>query len=1388
MHPKPLRCIKTVVVLERILEILELRLASRDILLTTARHHTSLFPMAAVAVRRPQDFPEAGRLAGLKSCASSSQGRMRRPRQVAPAGWTMCECEADKEWVLCDRVEAMAAEMAENLQKHLRTHKEMLVEDTDASCNQGPANNAAPDVPMIQMKKATGSDVEMQFEAEDAQDAHDPNETPENAFEEEAETLPTKRSDAKGAKEDPRDKKTRAERKAAWRAAQKALEGQQGQGDDGPEKGKARSSLSGALENLASCQEASAVLSSAEFTRSAGLGSVRFADRVKKLGTRVEMPRLRISDSISQPLKQHAMSLRKSSWTRSGLLRLGVEHMAELYWMESGSSNLGIPGQLRMPAALTHVHTPQKISYAQAFRFEQEEPCLVTPPKGTVSQGFRQPDQWRQHQAPLKEETRQCAAPMGRQSKAATCDQVEETLRDVRVLSSGGDTTGWAWQELPEQVRNALRFLRTLPALPHSVGTRPFLPATWPLEAKPTLVLDLDETLVHCCRGSSPVDIIRPPDLQVEFDDVVGSGRVYYRPFAQIFLEVISRTFEVVIFTASQQSYADQVIDALDPKRAFVAHRLYRQHCTEFHGAYFKELGLLGRSLSKCVLIDNSPVSVACNAENSVLIRSWYGGLADQELLALREVLEDMRHSSTRGIGFDRYLSRPQNLHDFLQVPLAVLLHDCLDWPGQAQAGAGQGAKGNVQGCARVGWVRLPVPNPSASRRFHFQGCWEQKRSSKGEKSSPLKEDEEALGGVDLEGDAEAASSIRVEFPSAEELLILDAGRHNSSKESKAQRKLERAEARKQVLPFLLQNGFHTVKSKRTFFWRSWYPLHTAVKHNDLETVRLLITAGADPQKLNSRGETPEQLAERLNRSGSHADIVDALHHAKGKRKKSSKQPPDAESSMKGKASMASTASSLEITPRDQAAEGMRARALDGEPRSDAEKGLAGSALREPARAGTCCKRRLTHFFAFLMVSSACSVILLYCSSLSTLPQSSFPVSLGSLNLRPFHWTLPTVSSDGYQSPSGAFSCERATSGFAASLVAIRPEGPVLEAGWPVPLNNWWGCFLVRKEIRLAARRHHSTQEPLGSWSTLATATLPRSYCSPEIAATGSTSPDLKAPSQCPQQLLSSLSHAGSKQLSLRSCNATSPMISYERNLLVAGQCTLNGTTAIAVWGPEELITLKPAPEAVLPVQAQVMNKNERLDFEAAVESISRSLAARGDMVLTSVKTERLSDGDTDWEMLDCSDSEKEMAQAFESVSGPCAQGLNAGEAEVNKLLLTARTIFEGPGSIERSESDDIVPKDDDAEEVEDEEDYGVVFTKGTNVFDIDPPRRDGAVADFSGLVIRGMSGGPIVVVEGSTDNPVITDQVVGLTFARTDGNTGWAMLLDASHVEAALD
>jgi len=75
-------------------------------------------------------------------------------------------------------------------------------------------------------------------------------------------------------------------------------------------------------------------------------------------------------------------------------------------------------------------------------------------------------------------------------------------------------------------------------------ATPPFLP---PLEGedkntKYTLVLDLDETLIHNVEyGSDSYFLVRP-------------GCVY-------FIELMAKFYEIVIFTAALQDYADQVID-----------------------------------------------------------------------------------------------------------------------------------------------------------------------------------------------------------------------------------------------------------------------------------------------------------------------------------------------------------------------------------------------------------------------------------------------------------------------------------------------------------------------------------------------------------------------------------------------------------------------------------------------------------------------------------------------------------------------------------------------------------------------------------------------------------------------------------------------------------
>lgn len=51
-------------------------------------------------------------------------------------------------------------------------------------------------------------------------------------------------------------------------------------------------------------------------------------------------------------------------------------------------------------------------------------------------------------------------------------------------------------------------------------------------------------------------------------------------------------------------------------------------------------------------------------------------------------------------------------------------------------------------------------------------------------------------------------------------------------------------------------------------------------------------------------------------------------------------------------------------------------------------------------------------------------------------------------------------------------------------------------------------------------------------------------------------------------------------------------------------------------------------------------------------------------------------------------------------------------------------------------------------------------------MFELHPPKVAGQASDINGLVIRGMSGGPIVAVEGTTEGPIITDRAPGLTFA----------------------
>lgn len=121
--------------------------------------------------------------------------------------------------------------------------------------------------------------------------------------------------------------------------------------------------------------------------------------------------------------------------------------------------------------------------------------------------------------------------------------------------------------------------------MPPSLSNTPgqdnfFLPAEKPLKKrnKKTLVLDLDETLVHSqFKPVSNADIILTINIS-NIPNQVMNQKVYAckRPFCDKFLEAVAPHFEIVMFTASLSRYAEPLFKKLDPKGNLIDHCLYR--------------------------------------------------------------------------------------------------------------------------------------------------------------------------------------------------------------------------------------------------------------------------------------------------------------------------------------------------------------------------------------------------------------------------------------------------------------------------------------------------------------------------------------------------------------------------------------------------------------------------------------------------------------------------------------------------------------------------------------------------------------------------------------------------------------------------------------------
>ena len=184
---------------------------------------------------------------------------------------------------------------------------------------------------------------------------------------------------------------------------------------------------------------------------------------------------------------------------------------------------------------------------------------------------------------------------------------------------------------------------------------------------KQLLFIDLDETLIHSdIYDKKPFNIINYDKiLKFKFDNLYYYIGINFRKNLKNFLKKVSKYFNLILFTAAYQEYADVIIDYIDPENIFFKKRFYRESCINLNdNINIKDLNIFNDiDLKHSVILDNNIYSFCNNLKNGILINSFFEG-EDDDLMNIYYYLDnyiknsqDVRKVNENLFGFEKFLN-----------------------------------------------------------------------------------------------------------------------------------------------------------------------------------------------------------------------------------------------------------------------------------------------------------------------------------------------------------------------------------------------------------------------------------------------------------------------------------------------------------------------------------------------------------------------------------------------------------------------------------------------------------------------------------------------------------------------------------------------------------
>lgn len=223
-------------------------------------------------------------------------------------------------------------------------------------------------------------------------------------------------------------------------------------------------------------------------------------------------------------------------------------------------------------------------------------------------------------------------------------------------------------QDFYEYTENCMKEILTLPPKEKSVTPVEII---FKHPKKKLAVFDLDETLVHCTgqiRPNSPKDYQYAVEVMLPTNKKVQIG-INIRPNWKKALDMIKKDYNIVLYTASHQSYTDAVLNLLDPKKEYFEYRLFRNNCLPVQiskgNFYIKDLSIFKNvNIKDIVIIDNSVLSFAYHLSNGIPIVPYYDAEKDNEMLILAYYLisiasvNDLRKANDEHIKINNFLEQ----------------------------------------------------------------------------------------------------------------------------------------------------------------------------------------------------------------------------------------------------------------------------------------------------------------------------------------------------------------------------------------------------------------------------------------------------------------------------------------------------------------------------------------------------------------------------------------------------------------------------------------------------------------------------------------------------------------------------------------------------------